>query len=162
MTTSARPAAVPRACSPAPSRYILVVSRRRKGWLRPHPSAPRDMAASAASASTSASVSHSFFPKAMLSLTLPLKTTGIWKTMPTRLRSSLGSIVPDVRESTRIVPESASDRRLISRNSVDLPAPDGPMIVISSPRYTVRSRLSKLQTGRSPCPAYGSLSCTRL
>ena len=73
-----------------------------------------------------------------------------WKTMPTSARSfaspapSSGSFWP----SMVIVPESMVSSRLIARQSVDLPEPEGPMTTTTSPRLT--TVLMSFRTWRSP------------
>src|SRR5215831_10937794 len=61
-----------------------------------------------------------------------------WNTMPTLRRSlslsSLGSLTS--WPSTRIDPESIGTSALMQRSRVDLPAPDGPMMQITSPFMT--------------------------
>ena len=73
------------------------------------------------------------------STVLCAKRLNDWKTMPTSARSfarpapSSGSVTPSIV----IVPESIVSSRLIARQSVDLPDPDGPMTTTTSPRLTV-------------------------
>ena len=70
--------------------------------------------------------------------------------MPTSARSwasslpSSGSCLP----SMVIVPDSMVSSRLIARQSVDLPEPEGPMTTTTSPLPTVRSM--SCSTCRSP------------
>ena len=61
-----------------------------------------------------------------------------WKTMPTSDRSWASALPSSGRgwPSSRIVPVSMVSRRLIARQSVDLPEPDGPMITTTSPAST--------------------------
>ena len=64
-----------------------------------------------------------------------------WKTIPTSARSlarpfpSSGSATP----SMVIRPEPIGSSRLMQRQRVDFPDPDGPMTTTTSPRPTVRS-----------------------
>jgi hypothetical protein len=73
-----------------------------------------------------------------------------WKTIPTSARScasalpSSGSLWP----SSSMTPSSIVSRRLIARQSVDLPEPEGPMTTTTSPRATERSM--SWSTWRSP------------
>ena len=65
-------------------------------------------------------------------------TLGCWKTIPTRMRSSTGSIVPWLMSSPSsvMVPPtstfpSMSFMRFRQRSSVDLPQPEGPMSAVT-------------------------------
>ncbi len=60
--------------------------------------------------------------------------------MPTSARSLASSLPSDGSgvPSRVIVPESMVSSRLIARQRVDLPAPDGPMITTTSPCRTFR------------------------
>ena len=73
-----------------------------------------------------------------------------WKTMPTSARSSAsalpssGSFLPSIA----MVPSSIVSRRLMARQSVDLPEPEGPITTTTSPG--VISRLMSCSTCSSP------------
>ncbi len=73
-----------------------------------------------------------------------------WNTMPTSARSRARALPSAGRgtPSMVIVPEVHGSRRLMQRIRVDLPDPDGPMTISTSPRSTVRSM--SWRTCRSP------------
>ena len=62
-----------------------------------------------------------------------------WNTMPMRWRSSSGLSLSTDRPSSRMSPWSGSIRRFITRRSVDLPEPDGPITDAVVPFSTWRS-----------------------
>ena len=73
-----------------------------------------------------------------------------WKTMPTSARSLASSLPSSGSEtpSISIVPDSNVSSRLIVRQRVDLPEPEGPMMTTTSPSPIVRSM--SLRTCSSP------------
>ena len=84
------------------------------------------------------------------STVLCAKRLNDWNTMPTSARS-LASAAPSSGSATpsiAIVPESIVSSRLMARQRVDLPEPDGPMTTTTSPRLT--TVLMSLSTCSSP------------
>ena len=63
-----------------------------------------------------------------------------WKTMPICARSAASSLPSCGMRSPpmRMSPLSIVSSRLTVRHSVDLPEPDGPMMITTSPRRTLR------------------------
>ena len=80
--------------------------------------------------------------------------------MPTSARSA-ASALPSAGSgcpSRVMVPSSMVSRRLIARQRVDLPAPDGPMTTMTSPFFTDMSM--SLSTLRSPYHLFTPLRTT--
>ena len=73
-----------------------------------------------------------------------------WNTMPTSARSRARALPSSGRAtpSIVIVPDVTGSSRLMHRIRVDLPDPDGPMTISTSPRSTCRSM--SWRTCRSP------------
>ena len=74
-------------------------------------------------------------------IVLCAKRLKLWNTMPTSLRRRASSLPSSGSgsPSMAISPFSIDSRRLIVRQSVDLPEPDGPMTTTTSPRAISRS-----------------------
>ncbi len=103
------------------------------------------------------SASSFFIPRTLIGpsvtfsrMVLWAKRLNDWKTIPTSARSlarslpSWGSGWP----SSEMVPSLIVSRRLIARQSVDLPDPDGPITTTTSP--LLMERLMSWRTCRSP------------
>src|SRR5918993_176481 len=81
------------------------------------------------------------------------KRAGIWKTIPTRRRSSSGSSPLVGSPSRKTSPEVGSMRRLMARSRVLFPAPEGPTTAVTPPSRIAMSTSFRISV---PPIAYSS------
>src|SRR5215470_8364107 len=124
--------------------------RSPSGSSSPRGSASTNARAYAASSARRMASTGTSAPRAMLSATVPVKSTVSWKTVPTRRRRRSRSHSRTSTSSTSTRPRVTSYERISRRAHVDLPSPVAPTSATCSPVATRNE-----QSRRTSCsPVY--------